>query len=250
MCFSHSSSIAPYIEENLSKNDDSLAEMQNYWESKDEIDNLASSVWLCNICDLENPIGDNFCPKCLEPKMISEKSWPCPKCTFDNSCADSICFMCGQKMPANYKVNNSFERSECGIPGCSKDASHYGFCTKAHFDLAVEKNIISPCDNGIEVVFVGSSGDYTAHLLRSSHPRHISVKKQFLTSWAKVDVGQPNVERIYWIRMKPEILENFEIQKRTIGNVVRLFHGTMQSSKCLFGTGKFLNLIYNLLILI
>ena len=105
---------------------------------------------------------------------------------------------------------------------------------------------------------MGDTGDYTAHLLRSAHPKHASVKKQFLASWEKQSSGIPTVERkwyqsfllivsilidfplsgIYWIRVRPEILEMFELSKLQNQNVKRLFHGTGQSPNCFFGTGE------------
>jgi hypothetical protein len=147
--------------------------------------------------------------------------------------------MCGNPIPSHLRSHLNHKRpSECGLPGCCQRASNYGFCSHDHFDRALKRNIIPPCEYGVEAVFVGHTGDYTAHLLRSSHEKHASVKKQFLDSWKKGD-GLPRVERIYWIRMKPEILDTFEQTKRKIGsNVQRLFHGTSQSSNCFFGTNQ------------
>merc|ERR1711998_375215 len=117
--------------------------------------------------------------------------------------------MCGEPAPPDIALVSG-RQSKCGILGCNKLVSTYGFCSKAHYDLAVEKNILPPSEDGIEVVYCGGSGDYTAHLLRNIHPRHASVKNQFLKSWAKESSGLPRVERIYWIRMNPNILERFQ----------------------------------------
>merc|ERR1712070_390882 len=105
-------------------------------------------------------------------------------------------------------------------------------------DLAVGKNILPPSEDGIEVVFCGGTGDYTAHLLRNVHPRHASVKNQFLKSWSKQSSGQPRVERIFWIRMNPTILERFQKVCEEKGNVVRRFHGTSQDNTCYFGMNQ------------
>jgi len=102
--------------------------------------------------------------------------------------------------------------------------------------LAEEKRIVPPSEDGVEVVYVGPTGDYTAHLLKSTHPRHASVKNQFRKSWKKLDDGLPRVERIYWIHVKPEIIAKFEALSKKIGNVQRRFHGTSQNTKCEFGS--------------
>jgi len=226
-----------------------LQELEEYWNAKEESLRVASKIWTCVTCHKTNEKDVVECPQCLEPKAASTKLhqlqlklWPCSKCTFDNSFADAVCFMCGKDVPTSLRhLLNHARPSECGMPGCCKKAIHYGFCSKLHFDLALEKNIIPPCESGIEAVLVGHTGDYSAHLLRSSHPKHASVKKQFLDSWKKTTEGYPRVQRIYWIRMAPEILENFDLMKLQLGNcnVQRLFHGTGQLSTCYFGTNPY-----------
>lgn len=220
-----------------------LQELEEYWNAKEESLIVASKIWTCLTCHTTNRRDVLECSQCLEPKdastnAVEETLWPCTQCTFDNSYADSICFMCGHKIPHNLRhLLNHNRPSECGMPGCCKSPSHYGFCSQSHFDLALEKNIIPPCERGVEAVLVGATGDYSIHLLRSKHPKHGSVKRQFVDSWKKTTDGYPRVERIYWIRMRPEILETFDLMKQQIGsNVQRLFHGTSQSSNCYFGT--------------
>jgi hypothetical protein len=219
-----------------------LQELEAYWNAKEESLIVASKIWTCLTCHTTNQRDVLECSQCLEPKdaskNVEEKLWPCTTCTFDNSYADSICFMCGHKIPDNLRhLLNHNRPSECGMPGCCKSPSYYGFCSQSHFDFALEKNIIPPCERGVEAVLVGATGDYSIHLLRSKHPKHGSVKRQFVDSWKKTTDGYPRVERIYWIRMRPEILETFDLMKQQIGNnVQRLFHGTSQSSNCYFGT--------------
>jgi hypothetical protein len=247
-----------------------LQELQDYWNAKEESLLIASQIWTCVTCHKVNQKDVNLCSQCLEPKaastssaMISSSSssssstvhssplpqdlWPCSKCTFDNSYDDKFCFMCGHAMPQRYQQlallhhraqHGTNRPSECGMPGCCQRAVYYGFCSKPHMDRALKKNIIPPSEPGVEAVLVGHTGDYTAHLLRASHPKHASVKKQFLDSWKKKDEGFPRVQRIYWIRMRPEILQSFDAMKLQLENcnVQRLFHGTSQSSTCYFGT--------------
>jgi hypothetical protein len=217
-----------------------LEEVEEIWNAMEESLVAASKTWTCVTCHTINTNGTIECSQCREPKTEDDiKLWPCSRCTFDNSFSDSVCFMCGYTIPSHLRNLLDHRRpSECGLPGCCKNAVHYGFCSQAHFDSALKRNIIPPCESGVEAVLVGQSGDYTAHLLRSEHPKHKSVKKQFLEEWKK-GVVVPRVERIFWIRVKPEILEAFERTKRRIGsNVQRLFHGTSQSSSCFFGTNQ------------
>ena len=222
-----------------------LEEVEEFWNATEESLIVATKTWSCHLCHTINSRDATECPQCREPKYATtrvdeeKKLWPCYKCTFDNSYADSICFMCGNPIPLRLQnLLNHTRPSECGLPGCSRNASHYGFCSQDHFDRALERNIIPPCEYGVEAVLVGETGDYTAHLLRSSHPKHASVKKQFLDSWKKGN-DVPRVERIFWIRMKPEILDIFDQTKRRIdNNVQRLFHGTSQSPTCYFGTNQ------------
>jgi len=221
-------------------------EMEEFWNATEESLRAASTAWTCLTCMSVNSINIVECTQCREPKSATimaqeelNKSWPCPTCTFDNSYNDVDCFMCGHSIPTQFRSHLNHKRpSECGLPGCCTTVSHYGFCSQDHFERALRRNIIPPCEFGVEAVLVGHTGDYSAHLLRSSHEKHTSVKKQFLDAWKKGDVI-PRVERIFWIRMKPEILEKFEQTKRKIGsNIQRLFHGTSQSSHCLFGTNQ------------
>lgn len=212
----------------------------NFWNQKEETDLVASMLWTCLTCDTENSASLTKCPQCHEPKIVAAEQilWPCPNCTFDNSFADQRCFMCGEAIPpSQVTVNSNLLRSKCGMPGCKDAPSYYGFCSKSHFDRALDKHLLPPSERGIEAVLVGPTGDFSAHLLQSVHPKHESVKKQFLDTWLKTDQGIPRVERIFWIRMRPEILDTFGLMKLQLGtNVKRLFHGTSQSSTCFFGT--------------
>lgn len=216
---------------------DEARRIQQYWDEAEADAAIKATVWTCVTCSTINPATVFSCKQCLEPKdRVEAPSWPCSSCTFDNAAVDVTCFMCGMAIPSSVAISSTGRKSDCGIPGCSRGASHYGFCSSAHCELAVQKNIVSPSEGGIEVVFVGDTGDYTAHLLRVSHPKHASVKKQFLTSWKKRASGVATVERIYWVRVRPDILESFEATKLQLGNVVRRFHGTTQSDSCFFGT--------------
>lgn len=208
----------------------------DYWDQMENEREAKSVIWECTTCHQPNEMELDACMQCNEPKILAQLAtdWSCTRCTFDNSQSDTICFMCGDTAPSQIAFVEG-RQSQCGIPGCNKIVSHYGFCSKSHFDLAVEKKILPPSEDGIEVVFCGNSGDYTAHLLRNAHPRHASVKNQFLKSWAKFSSGMPRVERVYWIRMNPNILERFNLVGKVKGNVVRRFHGTSQDSSCYFG---------------
>ena len=171
--------------------------IEEFWDEKEIEAQRAASTWTCTTCETVNDINNEPCPQCLEPKIRvrENQSWQCPKCTFDNTFCDRLCFMCGHEVPGTVILDTGGCPSTCGIPGCVRAPSHYGFCSKAHFDMATEKRIIPPSERGVEVVFVGDTGDYTAHLLLKSHPKHASVKDQFLTSWQKMDFGLPRVER-------------------------------------------------------
>lgn len=212
-----------------------------YWETI----SLTAASWPCKTCSKLNIKESTVCNQCKEPKFV-ELDWACSNCTFDNVESDSLCFMCGaaRAQPKSAGgggggggVKSAKQMSQCGIPGCPLPSIHFGFCSKSHSDRAEAKRIVAPGEEGVEVVLVGEEGDYTAHLLRVSHPRFLSVKKQFLAGW-KHPGPPPRVERIYWIHVKPHILEAFKIKGQSIGNVQRRFHGTGQNAVCEFGVSS------------
>jgi hypothetical protein len=57
----------------------------------------------------------------------------------------------------------------CGLPGCRNEAKRFGFCCEKHRAKASRRNMLAPPNDLIERVFVGPSGDWSAHLLKKSH---------------------------------------------------------------------------------
>ena len=166
-------------------------ETMNHWNKVES----TADRWTCSTCTTQNRNSECMCRQCSEPKLLAQNlSWPCPCCTFDNCTSDKQCYMCGASVPAHITVVRG-RQSACGIPGCGDSVSHYGFCSKKHFDLGNKRQIVPPAEDGVEVVFVGGTGDITAHLLRTSHPKHANVKAKFLESWLKKSSGKPRVER-------------------------------------------------------
>ena len=217
---------------------------EEYWQKLDE----SAQFCVCLLCNTQNKRSNTLCSQCLDPleSQAETGSWSCPTCTFDNVQSDSLCFMCGKPCPSSSSSSSSGmsprrkdQQSRCGIPGCQQPSTHFGFCSAAHLDLACKKNIVAGNDPQVEVVHVGPLGDYTAHLLRSAHPRHATVRNQFLAGWKHPVTPQspfPRVERIYWIMVKPQVREAFKMASLRLGNVQMRWHGTSQRKGCLFGT--------------
>jgi len=200
--------------------------------------------WTCLGCMKENGVEIAECTTCLSSfEQFGEIK--CPECTFDNTSSATCCFMCKHSlMPSVLVTATKNASAKCGMPGCGKFATDfYGFCGSAHHEAAKGKQILPPSEEGVQAVFVGDTGEFTAHLLTTRHPKHPHVKQQFLDSWTKIERGhrKPRVERIYWLRTSPVILQAHqevikEQRARGFVNIERRFHGTKQSSDCFFGT--------------
>lgn len=91
---------------------------------------------------------------------------------------------------------------------------------------------MAPADPAIERSFIGGTGDYSASLLKRSHPKYAGVKEQFTASWRKPG-PRPLVQRVFQIRNPPEIYARYCNYLRATGNEQRRFHGT--ALKCEFG---------------
>lgn len=209
--------------------------------------------WTCAVCLFaENSKKAPLCAQCKEPR---DRTWACTHCTFDNVASDAQCSMCGTSVsPHQVPCSSSSSSSgsgttsrrsstQCGLPGCIRPALYYGFCTEEHRERAIARHLLPPAESDIDRVLMGPSGGFTAHLLMATHPRHGSVKAQFLDSWEKPlrvsdpqGRGAPRVERIFWIQVSPQLRAAFDIAKATVGNVCRHFHGTSQAPSCFFGT--------------
>ena len=221
--------------------------LREYWQQLDE----SAQFIVCLLCNTQNRRSNTLCTQCMDPlesQQVEKDSWHCAMCTFENISSDTSCFMCGNPSASSSSSTPSSsssssgkqqQQSRCGIPGCQQPAGHFGFCCAAHLDLARKKHIVPASDPLVEVIHVGPVGDYTAHLLRSAHPRHASVRRQFLAGWKHPVTREspfPRVERIYWIMVKPQVREAFKMTSLRLGNVQMRWHGTMQSPGCLFGT--------------
>lgn len=197
------------------------------------VDNQLSRKWLCENCEAEHHNSKSLCKQCDEPRVIE---WMCKNCTFHNPPSDSHCSMCGKPSDSRLLFGHVTNTSTCGLLDCHRAALHYGFCQESHRKIAIERRVLPSSEPGVDRVFIGATGDYTAHLLVPSHTKYISVNRQFLQFWQKDDGKFPGtVERIYWIRVNPVIQSTFEEVVKTVGNVRRRFHGTSQSPNCHFG---------------
>eukprot|EP01041_Mallomonas_annulata_P002920 gene2920-5734_t len=241
----------------------SLQEQEQLDLENEMVSKLANikQVWTCETCSRENiDLNDtNSCTFCGADRSIE---WSCSQCLFDNAKTEDQCSMCGLYNPyyipppigkndntANAMQNSSPSttstqpstnvRTTCGIPGCSRVSTYYGFCTKNHHELAIEKRLLAPSSPHIESIFVGDTGDFTAHLLMNTHRKYNMINEQFLKSWPTKHA--PCVQRIYFIGVSPLIFHRFNIASKTIGNVKKLFHGTTQSPNCHFGVTPTVN---------
>lgn len=97
------------------------------------------------------------------------------------------------------------EVSRCGLAGCSRrcDAACYGFCSAEHRAKAAARNMLPPSHPGVERVYVGQSGEWTAHLLTKQHERRQEVVDRFLRQWRKT--GRPRVQRVFYIKPPPAV---------------------------------------------
>ena len=115
---------------------------------------------------------------------------------------------------------------------------HYGFCTPAHYQLAIDKRIVTAQGGGVQHLLIVDNGSFTAHLLRRDHNSYGSIKYKFLTTWLDPDLPAPTVERIFFIHATPALKTRFEEMARCDGHhkhVEGHFHGTSQAAGCSFG---------------
>jgi hypothetical protein len=225
----------------------------SYWDEEER----KQVTWQCATCDTINSIADDpVCTQCQEGQTIpmDRKYRSCPVCTLDNVVTETVCVSCNHVFSSDPVVNphelsieakaelikSGARRVVCAIPGCRKlsEPDCFGFCSDAHRQKGMHKQIVAPIEMGVELELVGGTGDFTVQLLNKFHPKRESVKRQFLDGWTKTESGRPTVERIYCIRVSPIILEKFDACKKKFGNVVRRFHGTDQLPRCMFGTNQ------------
>ena len=105
-------------------------------------------------------------------------------------------------------------REECSLPGCTfqcyRDPTtgwSEDYCGRTHATRGKENKILprrGALDRQhVEVVFGGRHGDTdgcSVALLRNSHPKYASVKRQFLDGWKQGEYDKPTVVRIYQVR--------------------------------------------------
>ena len=194
-----------------------------YWETLAQ----SSEQWQCKTCLQVNAKPNLQCQSCNEPK-IEDVNWSCNSCTFDNMESDTQCFVCNadsEALASGSKRGGGMAPGGCGLPGCPLPVTYFGFCGAAHRDVAATRRIL-PREENVQVNFVGVDGDYTLKLLGPKHARALSVKQQFLQSWKNETTdGVPRVERVYWVIVKPHILEAWRDKCQTLGNTQRRFHG-------------------------
>jgi hypothetical protein len=90
----------------------------------------------------------------------------------------------------------------------------------------------------VQAVFVGPTGDFTAHYLQRNHKKYELVKAQFYDTWIDPKFSRPKVQRIYYIRVSPGLQERYFAAKQKFGNSNLFFHGTSQSPNCYFGVNQ------------
>jgi hypothetical protein len=224
----------------------SLAENDRVLAEQEVFNALNRSSWTCRICQYENIDSINsVSTNCSVCNYLRSDEWSCNKCLFDNDVTELQCSMCGNSNPnaqaVTKSVSNSIRqqvRTKCGLSGCALPSTYYGFCSVNHHQTAVDRNMLAPTSPNVELVLVGPSGDFTAHLLIKKHRKHAQIKQFFLQNWEHPDEAMPSVQRIYWIRVSPQIYEKFRETSRKIGNVVKRFHGTSQMPNCYFGVNQ------------
>ena len=201
-------------------------EEEQDWAADADQESIARAIaasldgaWDCASCGETNP---RDAERCLRPSCRAYRDRTAGEAARAEASADAA-------------TAGGGEVSRCGLVGCSMlcRPECHGFCSAEHRAKAAARNMLAPTHPGVERVYVGQDGDWTAHLLTKQHERRQAVVDRFLAQWRKP--GRPRVQRIFYIKPPPGVYSAFRDQSARHGHVVDRFHGTALAPGCAFG---------------
>ena len=153
-------------------------------------------------------------------------SWSCKVCTLDNLPDVGRCRECHADREAPHSSSShggGGAAQRCGLPGCARTRTHFGFCSAEHKARAEARRLLPPPSDDVARVYLGATGEYAVEELTRAADRE-AVVERFRSAWRKGE--PPRVELVFRVKPLLQLREACESYLQAVGNARTRFHGT------------------------